>query len=72
MKTQKWMTDTQLVETLGERWTDDMELPNDDTMEMNVESANVWLKEHNIPLTMLGCRDIGDELEWLVEAVVID
>jgi hypothetical protein len=60
------MSDTQLVTVLGGWWTNNMELPNDDTMEMNVRSANDALHARGLNLVMLDCRDVGDELEWLV------
>jgi hypothetical protein len=61
-----WQTDTQLEAGLGDWWTQELELHNDNTMQQNVAQANKALVARGLNAVLVDCRDAGDELEWLV------
>lgn len=71
--TQVWRNDNELDTLLGEWWTQDMELHNDATGEMNVQSANFALEERGYGMRVVQCKeaDDGDSNDWLCEGTLV-
>jgi hypothetical protein len=61
-----WKNDDTLIEELGDWWTEEMELHEGATMEMNVATANEFLAERGLTMRVADCRDATDNLDWLV------
>ena len=59
-----WKTDTQMEATLGDWWTQEMEMHNEATMEQNVATANEELASRGIAVTVTNCTETDDELVW--------
>ena len=61
-----WKTDTQMEATLGEWWTQEMEMHNENTMHANVQMANNELASRGIATRVVNCVETDDELLWEV------
>ena len=67
-----WIDDETLCDELGDWWTDEMEMHNNNTMQMNVATANEYLQERGFGYVVTECREQedGDYLEWKFAAKV--
>jgi len=62
-----WKTDTQMEATLGEWWTQEMEMHEEATMLDNVQTANNELASRNIATRVVNCVEDDDELIWEIQ-----
>ena len=64
--------DETLCDELGDWWTDEMGMHNNNTMQMNVATANEYLQERSFGYVVTECREQedGDYLEWKFAAKV--
>ena len=61
-----WKTDTQMEATLGEWWTQEMELHPEAGVAHNVATANAELTSRGIAMVVLNCVETDDECVWEV------
>lgn len=66
-----WISDNELVETMGEGWIAELDFSAEDFSVAGraamVEMANEWLERNGKELRVVDCADASDEMLWLVE-----